>query len=68
MNKPEYSAYPEEKEFLIMDGADYIVEDVTEMTVNHEIQKEAHKDLDKYFVITMSQINNWEDDDHQFVN
>lgn len=54
MNEPEYSAYPEEEEFLIMDGADYIVEDVSEMKVDRETQKDAHKDIDKYYVISMT--------------
>jgi len=28
MNRSEYTAYPEEKEFLITDGADYIIKSV----------------------------------------
>ena len=34
MNRPEYSAYPEENEFLILDGADYLIESVQKLPVD----------------------------------
>ena len=56
MNRPEYTAYPEEKEFLITDGADYIIKSV---------EKKIHEKFEgkEYVHIVMDQINTWQNPD-----
>lgn len=53
MNRPEYTAYPEEKEFLITDGADYIIKSV---------ETKVHQGFGgrEYVHIVMDQINTWQ--------
>lgn len=51
LNKPCYTAYPEENEFLLMDGADCILKDIKEEFVP-AWNKQAT-------VIEVEQINDW---------
>lgn len=52
LNRPEYTAYPEENEFLLMDGADMIIDDVQIL--------ESENDVDgQYVVIKLRYINDW---------
>ena len=51
LNQPQYTAYPEENEFLIMDGADCIIKNVKEDFVP------AYKR--ECTVVEMEQINDW---------
>ena len=66
MNKAEYSAYPHENEFLIMDGADYVVEDMTKVELDRETHKEAHEDIKYYYTINLTQLNDWDEGDPFF--
>ena len=55
LNKPEYTAYPEENEFLLLDGADVIIQGL-------DYLKSEKYNGTKYLRIKMSQINNWKED------
>ena len=73
MNKPQYTAYPHENEFLILDGADYIVEEVQLENVPDDLRKKYNvpENIKKYYIIRMTQVNDWdvdeEDIDEYFV-
>lgn len=51
LNRPQFTAYPEENEFLLLDGADCIIKDTREEFSN------AYNTY--YTVIEMEQINDW---------
>jgi len=55
LNKPEYTAYPEENEFLLLDGADVIIEGLD------YLESEKYNGT-KYLSIKMKQINDWKED------
>ena len=51
MNKPEYTAYPHENEFLLPEGANVLINSVTE--------EYSNKYNRNFTVVKMSLLNDW---------